>query len=216
MDGLGKQKKYFELVGVPNEDRVKITILYVTGKAEYWLRGTGCNANNLPWHHFCRMTTDRFNLVSEYEVIGQFHNLKQVGTIVDYVDRFEEMVTMVRKNCPQLPETYYISSFISSLKDSIQYHLQCHWPTALSQAYWYAKRLEQATPSFKKYTTTTQPQKFQKPWTKDKETTTPSMAKLRAAGKCFKCREPWVLGHTKVCKGKKVYSVILVENEQGQ
>ena len=93
---IRKAEKYFELVGVPTEDRVKIAVLYITGKAEFWWRGTGCNANTLPWHHFCRMVTDRFNLVSEYEVIGQFHNLKQVGTVVDYVDRFEEMVTMVR------------------------------------------------------------------------------------------------------------------------
>ena len=213
---IRKAEKYFELVGVPTEDRVKIAVLYITGKAEFWWRGTGCNANTLPWHHFCRMVTDRFNLVSEYEVIGQFHNLKQVGTVVDYVDRFEEMVTMVRRNCPQLPETYYISSFISGLKDSIQYHLQCHRPTALSQAYWYAKRLEQANPSFKKPYVFNQPAKVQKQWTKDKDPATPSMAELKAAGKCFKCREPWVPGHTKICKGKQLYSVILVENEEGK
>ncbi|RLN10016.1 retrotransposon protein, putative, unclassified [Panicum miliaceum] len=162
------------------------------------------------------MVTDRFNLVSEYEVIGQFHNLKQVGSVVDYVDKFEEMVIMVRRNCPHLPETYYISSFRSGLKDSIQYHLQCHRPTALSQAYWYAKRLEQASPAFKKYTSAIPPQKFQKTWNKEKDTTGPSIAELRAAGKCFKCREPWVPGHTKVCKGKQLYSVILVQNAEGQ
>ena len=171
---IRKAEKYFELVGVPTEDRVKIAVLYITGKAEFWWRGTGCNANTLPWHHFCRMVTDRFNLVSEYEVIGQFHNLKQVGTVVDYVDRFEEMVTMVRRNCPQLPETYYISSFISGLKDSIQYHLQCHRPTSLSQAYWYAKYLEQANPSFKKPYVFNQHAKVQKQWTKDKDPATPS------------------------------------------
>ena len=148
---IRKAEKYFELVGIPNEDRVRIAVLYVSGKAEYWWRGTGCNANTLPLHHFCRMVGDRFNQVSKYEIIGQFHNLKQVGSVVDYVDRFEEMVSMVRRNNPALPDTYYISSFISGLKDYIQYHLQCYRPTALSQAYWYAKRLEQAQPTFKKF-----------------------------------------------------------------
>jgi len=37
---------------------------------------------------------------------------------------------------------------------------------------------------------------------------------LRAAGKCFNCREPWVPGHTKVCKGKQVYSIILMPNAE--
>ena len=215
---IRKAEKYFELVGIPNEDRVRIAVLYVSGKAEYWWRGTGCNANTLPWHHFCRMVGDRFNQVSEYEIIGQFHNLKQVGSVVDYVDIFEEMVSMVRRNNPALPDTYYISSFISGLKDYIQYHLQCYRPTTLSQAYWYAKRLEQAQPPFKKFSNFPGPVKVQKNWSKEneKEASNPTIADLRVAGKCFKCREPWVPGHTKVCKGKQLYSVILVQNEEGK
>jgi hypothetical protein len=45
---LRKAEKYFEMIGVPNEDRVKIAVMFVNGKAEYWWRGTGCNANTLP------------------------------------------------------------------------------------------------------------------------------------------------------------------------
>jgi hypothetical protein len=139
---IRKAEKYFELVGVPTEDRVQIAIMYISGKAEYWWRGTRCNASTLPWHHFCRMAGDRFNTISEYEIVGQFHNLKQVGTVIDYVDRFEEMVSMVKRHNPSLADNYFISSFISGLKDTIQYHVQCHKPTSLSQAIWFAKRQE--------------------------------------------------------------------------
>lgn len=109
--------------------------------------GTGYNANFLPWHQFYRMISDRFNAHSKYEIVGQFHNFKQVGFVLDYVDRFEEMVTMMKRTNPTLSDQYYISSFISGLKDNIQYHLQCHQPTSLSQAYLFAKRLEKASPS---------------------------------------------------------------------
>lgn len=104
------------------------------------------------------------------------------------------MWSLVRRHNPSLPDAYYISSFISGLKDYIQYHLQCYRPTALSQAYWYAKRLEQATPGFRKPYTFSTPARNQKNWAKEKEGTNPvnnpSIAELRAAGKCFKCREP--------------------------
>jgi hypothetical protein len=63
---IRKAEKYFELVGVPTEDRVQITVMYIFGKAEYWWRGIRCNARTLPWHHFCRMTGDKFNTTSEY------------------------------------------------------------------------------------------------------------------------------------------------------
>lgn len=46
--------------------------------------------------------------------------------------------------------------------------------------------------------------------------TPPNIAELRAAGKCFKCREPWVPGHTKVCKAKQMYLVIVMENAEGK
>jgi hypothetical protein len=32
---LRKAEKYFEMVGVPNEDRMKIVVMYVNGKAEF-------------------------------------------------------------------------------------------------------------------------------------------------------------------------------------
>jgi hypothetical protein len=57
---IRKAEKFFELVVVPSEDKVKIAVMYWKGKADYWWRGTGCTPVALPWHHFCRMLEDRF------------------------------------------------------------------------------------------------------------------------------------------------------------
>lgn len=65
-------------------------------------------------------------------------------------------------------------------------------------------------------TNTTKPPKL---WNKEKvgkDTVNPNLAELRAAGKCFKCREPWVPDHGKVCKAKQAFSMILVENDEGK
>jgi hypothetical protein len=32
---LRKVEKYFEMIGMPNEDRVKIVVMYINGKVEY-------------------------------------------------------------------------------------------------------------------------------------------------------------------------------------
>lgn len=42
---IRRAEKYFELVSVPNEDRVKIAVLYLTARADTWWRGAWCNAN---------------------------------------------------------------------------------------------------------------------------------------------------------------------------
>lgn len=114
------------MVGVPPEDWVKTTILYVEGKAKYWWRGTGYNANLLPWPYFCQIIGERFNQTSKYDIISQFHNLKPTGSVEDYVDKFEEMVSEVKRHNPSLTDAYYIRTFIVGLKDYIQHHLQCH------------------------------------------------------------------------------------------
>jgi hypothetical protein len=80
--------------------------------------------------------------------------------------------------------------------------------------------LEQATPPTRKFPTFTPTAKIQKPWVKDGTPTEQkdpaNIVELRVAGKCFKCREPWVPGHTKVCKGKQVYSIIVMSSAEGK
>jgi len=154
------------------------------------------------------MIGDRFNEVSSYEVVGQFHTLKQTCSVSEYIDKFEEFMGLVKRDNPSLQEEYFIYSFVSGLKEHIQHHLQCHKPNTLTQAFWFAKRLEQATPQQKRLPIFNPLNKQYKPWNREpkptevKEQTNNTIADLRAAGKCFKCREPWVPGHAKVCKGK--------------
>lgn len=128
------------------------------------------------------------------------------------------MLSQVRRHNPSLTDGYYIRSFIAGLKDYIQHHLQCHKLVALSQSYWLAKRLEQANPNAKKTNFPFQ-QKPWKPWNKESEQKDPAktcIAELKAASKCFKCLQPWVPGHGKVCKGKQYYSLVLLQDEEGQ
>jgi hypothetical protein len=121
---IRKAEKFFKMVSVPNEDRVKIAMMYMNGRAKYWWRGSSCNSSMLPWHHFCRIIGDRFNEMSTYEVICQFHNLKQTSSVNDYIDKFEEFMGLVKRDNPSLQEDYFVCSFVSGFKDYI--HIICN------------------------------------------------------------------------------------------
>jgi hypothetical protein len=166
------------------------------------------------------MIGDRFNTTSIYEAIGQFHTLKQVGTVTEYIDKFEDLMGLVRRDNPSLPDEYFTYIFVSGLKEPIQHHLQCHKPTSLTYAFWYAKRLEHTTTFPRKYSAFNQVAKPNKLWTKETkppdQTEGPTIADLRAADKCFKCKEAWVPRHAKVCKAKQNYSVIVMESANGK
>ena len=97
------------------------------------------------------MIGDRFNEISSYEVIGHFHNLKQQGSVQDYVEKFEDLMGQVKRTNPSLPDEYFVSSFISGLKEYIQHHLQCYKPGNLTEAFCFARRLEQANPAPRKF-----------------------------------------------------------------
>jgi hypothetical protein len=143
-----------------------------------------------------------------------------VGTVNEYIDKFEELMGLVKRDNPFLKDEYFTCSFVSGLKEPIQHHLQCYKPTCLPDAFWYAKRLEQANPPQKKFNVYSPATKIQRPWGKDTTTHNQkdpvNIVELRAAGKCVKCREPWVPGHTKVCKAKQAYSVIVMSTPDGK
>ncbi|KAG2557471.1 hypothetical protein PVAP13_8NG256510 [Panicum virgatum] len=96
---------------------------------------------------------------------------------------------LVKRSNTSLTEAYFASSFVHGLNDYIQHHLQCYKPTTLSEAFWYAKRLEQNNPAPKKTSYAVPTHRPQKPWVKDskeKDQQANNIAELGAAGKCFK------------------------------
>lgn len=115
--GRSESQNFFR-TSLCSKCRVKIVVMYLKGKAEYWWRGTGCNSTTLPWHHFCIMLEDRFTETSTYKVVGQFHNIKQTGSVTEYIDKFEEL-GLVKRHNPQLTDEYFTFNFVVGLKEYI-------------------------------------------------------------------------------------------------
>lgn len=49
----------------------------------------------------------------------KFNKLVQIGSLSEYIDRFEELKSMLYKNS-YLDEDYFVSKFISGLKGDLQ------------------------------------------------------------------------------------------------
>ena len=101
------------------------------------------------------------------------------------MDKFEELMGLVKRANTSLLDDYFTTSFVSGLKDYIQHHLQCHKPGTLTEAFWFAKRLEQATPAPRRYlppNANFKPVRQWTPHTEGKEPPGNSIAELKAAG----------------------------------
>lgn len=79
------------------------------------------------------------------------------------MDKFEELMGLVKRANPFCLMTVS-PHFASGLKEYIQYHLQCHKRATLTDALWFAKRLEQAAPAPRRYLPTNAVSKPVRQW----------------------------------------------------
>ena len=70
-------EKFFSMVYVPEEAKWDYAQMYLTGRADTWLRNSGILMENLTWEQFCSAVLKRFSGDSSYEVVGNFNSFKQ-------------------------------------------------------------------------------------------------------------------------------------------
>jgi hypothetical protein len=52
---------------------------------------------------------------SSHSSVENFHHLKQTTSVSEYIQKFEELMTLMQMEHPRLIEQYFISSFIAGL-----------------------------------------------------------------------------------------------------
>ena len=199
-------EQYFESSRTPTEQRTELAVSYLTGRARQWWRGTGHSATTLPWFRFCGYLADRFAEQSICDNVKAFHALTQTSTVSVYIEKFEKLLNVIRRDNPNLPNDYYVNSFISGLSDYIQNHLQCHKPATLQEAMWYARRIKLSQPARRPIFQTAQPTVRRQNYPESPKpagvdnglTNIIQQATLNKV--CYKCKEPWFPGHKQVCK----------------
>jgi hypothetical protein len=157
--------------------------------------------------------------------------------VAEYIQRFEEAMSLMQMDYPGLSEPYFISSFIAGLKEGIKYYLIPHNPQTLCETYWKAKELEKgillkksllSTPSsysksqlFSNPTlhpkianpahpsSTTKPPPTTQPNTPN--TTKQILLKPREPEKCWGCHQPWTPKHKFSCKFWRAVNAMSME-----
>lgn len=72
-------------------------------------------------------------------VVEDFNKLQQVGSLDEYLDRFEELKSLMIKRTPILPDLFFVNSFVGGLKPHLKPFVKALKPTSLSEAVAYAR-----------------------------------------------------------------------------
>jgi hypothetical protein len=213
---LRQAEKCFTLADILVDQRVKFDEIFLVGKADHWLRSTGVNTSSLSWSEFAIMINNRFAAETSIELIDTFKHTEQTLSMASYIDTFKELMGKVRLRNPTLTEDYFVGCFISGLKDYNKVHLKSHAPCSLVQASSLARNYEttihrKSVANTSKWSLRTNTShKNLIPNMGDKQEEKAKAAFKWEKGKCFKCQEPWVAGHNKVCKFRNQIHLISI------
>ncbi|XP_039039589.1 uncharacterized protein LOC120177547 [Hibiscus syriacus] len=218
---LQKCLKYFSLCNVPNEQRIEVATMYLTGKAEVWFDGYNMQKHHVTWHEFdtdlCHRFCDRYFA----DIVEELSKLVQKGSVEEYQDRFEELQPHMLLQNPTLGEEFFVSLFISGLREDIKHRVKVLEPKTLSEACRQAKLYELSVeyenkrgraffrnPPYPNPLPSNKPN-FSNPQQKSSPNLPPKQNLLeyrRQNNLCYKCGEKFSPGHQ--CKIKQLNMMI--------
>jgi Retroviral aspartyl protease/Retrotransposon gag protein len=219
----------FELHEVPECNKTVQAVATFRGEAGSWYRGYRATKGHPPWPGLIELLKVRFSKTEGVSAYDEMKGLSQVESVRDYMRQFEVIKAKSQIEFPYLPESHYVTAFISGLREDIKHLVISQHYQGLLDVFQYAKHMEVALdfhsrrnkPVFKSgsvnsFTPPRVPVSRErveegKLLTNKENNKNALIEHRRALGLCFKCGEKYYPGHQ--CR-IKVH--MMVEQEEGQ
>ncbi|XP_026383409.1 uncharacterized protein LOC113278901 [Papaver somniferum] len=134
-----KCERFFQIHSTVDEQKTKITSLYLEGKVDSWFLDFLTGKTFIYWLVFVEAICNRFEDLENDNYVGCFKKLSQLTSVEEYFEQFEQLKALMLSKNPHLTEEYFILSFISGLKEVLKSSVQMHKPTTLSQSFFLAR-----------------------------------------------------------------------------
>lgn len=121
---------------------MKLAGLHFEGRASVLFRFYQASKGLVAWKLFTADVIAKFKNPEGKDVQELFNKLKQTSSVAEYEDRFEELRAMVLYNNRGFTEEYFVSSFLSGLKEHIKASVRLFRPQTLSDIVFLAKQEE--------------------------------------------------------------------------
>ena len=129
-----KCSRYFVLCKIPNSQRGDVALIHLIGKVKTWFASYIAVRRNVDWSDFIVDVCNRFREELGSRIVEDFHKLHQMGSVEYYLEKFEELKSLLLQNMPMLPDDYFVSSFIGGLKPHLKPFVKALNPLTLDDA----------------------------------------------------------------------------------
>ncbi|KAJ4801231.1 polyprotein [Rhynchospora pubera] len=177
--------------------------MHMQGNSETWVQGI--TRPNMLWGEFVQEVLRRFESKTTLGLVGEFNKLKQSGDVESYRNKFEELKLLLLKDYPMYDESYFITSYLSGLREDIRLNVLSSRPRTLNETYEASIYQEMLIEHKKKQNFQT---KIQTSFQKNSSGTrsnpnlsskyspySPSGVKTKEKKECYYCHLPWTPGH---------------------
>nr|DAD28975.1 TPA_asm: hypothetical protein HUJ06_030443 [Nelumbo nucifera] len=130
---------FFSLDNTSPEAKVKLASIHMEGKALQWhhaLMKARVTIEPMNWEEYAKVVSDRFGPIYE-DPMSELMSLRQTGTVEEYIDRFEGILTRV-----ELTIEYQLSCFLTGLEMETQMQVCMFNPKSVQAASQIAKLYE--------------------------------------------------------------------------
>jgi len=131
---MKKCEGYFDIYETPPEYWVKLATMNFSGPAAFWMQSIEMDVRKCDWKSLCQAITSRFERDQYNHVITNFFHARQVGSVSEYVETFDELVHQLLAYDPTFSPTVITSRFVDGLKTPIKSIVLVHRPKDLDTA----------------------------------------------------------------------------------
>jgi hypothetical protein len=108
--------------------------MYFEGPAVFWVQSMEDRLKEMNWEEFCTHLITRFGRDQHNLLIRQFYHIKQITSVVDYVEQFDILMHQLLAHENQLTSSMITARFIDGLKDEIKSVILIQRPSDLDTA----------------------------------------------------------------------------------
>ncbi|KAL0446471.1 UNVERIFIED_CONTAM: hypothetical protein Slati_1775000 [Sesamum latifolium] len=126
--------RYFQMIPIPEDQKVPPASVYMQGRAELWFPGHLEKSGMPSWSELTLIILRRFEDLDYERVVTEFNMLRQETTVYEYLIKFEELESHMLIFNKNLDEAFFMMMFIGGLKEEIKGYVATMNPTTLDQA----------------------------------------------------------------------------------
>ena len=121
-----KCESYFDLYAFPVHMWVKFATHNFIAMAAFWLQSVDAMVKVASWKDLCLAVHARFERDQYNHFVRQFFHVRQVGTVAEYIEQFDEIVHQLRAHDPNFSAILTTNRFVDGVKDSIRAVVMIH------------------------------------------------------------------------------------------